>query len=517
MPTSCAAHPVVPPAEAGASLAVGEPGLAQRALVALQWSYAGAVLRALGQIVVQLLLARLLGPEDFGRASAALLVLSIGWILSEGGFGSALVQKARLDDADVGYALGWVLLLSGSAGALVVLAAPWLAAALGDPSLTALVRACGALIPLQAASNLPASLMRRNLDMRRAQLVYLGGYVAAYGAVGLPLAAAGAGPWSLVAAFGTHALSTLLGSYAVVRHTLRPRLRGDAGIAHFGLQVTGSNLANWALENVDRLLVNRFWGSTALGAWSAALSLSRAPANFLVGSLQSVTFASAARLQDDPARLARSFVALLALVLLATGPAAALLALHAGAVVRLAFGSQWQQAGPLLAAFFVALPLYAVLSITGPLLWALQAVRTELAAQLAGVALVVAGLLLARAAPLEQAVWVLPAVYALRVLWLVAALCRRLGIAAGRLWRALAGAVLLSAAAFALGLLATRLLPPLAALAASLPLAAALGLWAVRQAPRTLLSPELAELLRQRAPESALVRRLCRLFALRAA
>ena len=60
--------------------------LAQRTVTALLWTYGGAVGRVLSQLVVQLLLARFLGPEAFGQAAAALLVHGLGWIFAEAGF-----------------------------------------------------------------------------------------------------------------------------------------------------------------------------------------------------------------------------------------------------------------------------------------------------------------------------------------------------------------------------------------------------------------------------------------------
>lgn len=492
---------------------MSESDLGKRALLAMKWSYGGAVARVAAQALVQLLLARFLGPEAFGQATAAFFVLALGWLLAEGGFGSALVQKANLSAEDVGYALGWVLLLSCSAGAMVIAASPWLAKGLGGEPLLPLIVACGALIPIQAVSNIPTSLMRRNLDMRRAQFIYMGGYLFAYGLVGLPMAWAGAGPWSLVVAFGLHSLMNLVGSYAVVRHSLRPRLRGDQALRRFGLQVTGTNAANWAIENVDRLLINRFWGPAALGEYTAAFTLSRAPANLLVSSIQSVTFASASLLQHEPARLAHAYLALLGLVTLISCPFSTLLVMHAGTVVHLVYGQRWANTGPLFAAFCAGLPFFAVLSITGPFLWAVNAVRQELVVQVASAVLTLLGFIALAETPLARAVWLIPAMYALRMAWVYRALTIRLKLNHWRALRAMSGGLVLCMPVGLVCWLAIAGLPPLPALLASC-LGTLLLCWAAVYLRPQLLAPELVALLQGRAGDSAFIAMLCRLIGL---
>jgi O-antigen/teichoic acid export membrane protein len=377
---------------------------------------------------------------------------------------------------------------------------------LGGAVLAPLIIVTGLLIPLQAVSSIPTSLMRRNLDMKNMQLTYMGGYLFAYALVGLPLAWAGAGPWSLIAAFAVHALINLVAGHIVVRHTLRPRLRGDSALRRFGLQVTGTNGINWAIENVDRLMVTRFWGTAALGEYTAAFTLSRAPVGLLFGSIQSVALASASRMQADHVRLARGYLAALGLVTLIAAPLFALLAMHAGAVVRLLYGDRWLGAIPLFAAFCAGLPFFVVQSITGPFLWAMDAVRQELVVQFVGALLLLAGFVALTGFPLAQAAWLVPVIYFLRAAGVYLALARMLQLPLRRAARAVRGGFMLSVTSvLASGALASWL-APLWAFAASLMLVVSLAAFAVRSWPRLLLSPELIEFLHNRAPDSALIR-----------
>jgi O-antigen/teichoic acid export membrane protein len=487
------------------------PRLGRRTWAALVWSYFGAIARALLQLVFQLVLARLLGPEAFGQAALALVVLGFGWILSEAGFGSALIQKQDISTADIRYALGWVLLLSALAGVVMALAAPLFARWLGDARAWPLLAAAGLLIPVQAVSNIPASLMRRNLDAKRAQAIYLSGYIIAYGGVGLPAAWLGAGPWALVAAFGVHSLFNLVSGCIVTRCPLRPSLHGDGGLRAFGFKVTLANMANWATENVDRLLVARFWGSAPLGAYGAAANLSRAPAGFLLGSLQSVAFASAARLQGSRDRLAQVYLGMLSGLSLLTWPVFVAMAVHADLLIGLLYGERWVEAGPLFTVFSLSLLPLTLLGVAGPLLWAINAVATDVQAQLLTVGMLVVGLWALADLPLHQAAWVVLPAYWVRSLWLLWRLSAALGVSALEVLRALRGGVLLLALSALLAWQAGHAGPPGLALLVTAGVGLPLWLGLLRWQPRFFLGP-LAELLRERAADAPALRKLCRLL-----
>jgi len=494
----------VAPAAGAAMSAAGAPTpLLQQSLRALLWSYGGAIVRALAQLVIQLLLARLLGPAAYGQAMAVFLVLALGWLMAEGGFGAALVQKQDLQPAHIRHALGWVLLIAGATGLGVALAAPWLAAWLGDATLQPLLQASGLLIPLQALSNIPASLLKRELNLRQAQFIQVGGYILAYGVCGVGLAWAGAGAWSLVLAFGLHSLLVLAGSQAALPAALRvwrPSWRGHAELRRYGLQITGTNLINWAIENLDRLLISRYWGAAALGAYAAAANLSRAPANLLVSSAQSVSFASAARLQDDLPALRRAYLGALQLCGLVAWPLFLWLAVHAHSVVQLLYGQRWQAAGPLFAAFCTALPLYALLAISGPVLWAVDAVRAELRAQAVCLLVLCGGLLLSIGFPLAQVVWGLVPVYALRLALVLRPLSLRLQLPWRHTARACLPGLWLGGLTTGLGLGAQALWGrgPAAAWASALAMLLLTG-WLLWQAPAWWLGSDLLGLLHRQA------------------
>lgn len=484
--------------------------IARHSASALGWNWLGSGLRAVLQFVVQIALARLLGPEAYGLAAAAIVVVGLAWLVAEGGLGAALVQRAELADSDIACATGWVLAMSAVVSLVLAAAAGPVAALMGDPSLQPLVLACAVIVPLQALANLPSSLLQRQYRIKRLQALQVSGYLVAYGGIGIGMALAGFGAWSVVTAFGVHALWMLVGGLWSVARLPWPRLSGSAALRAYGLRTTAANVVNWGLESIDRVLINRFWGAAALGEYAVASNLSRAPATLLVGSVQPVAFASAARLHAEQLRLQRGYLAVLSLGLLLATPVFVFLAWHARVVVHVLYGDEWQAAGPLFAVMCLGVPMFVMLAITGPMLRGLDAVGQEMRVQALALVVMVAGLAAVAQQPVLAAAVLVALVSALRAVLVYRALAALLQLPRGAVWRAWGGASALAAAVLLASALC-RFEDGRIALAASALLGLVFCLALLRWRAGAVLGPELSQALRNRSDDSRAAALLCRL------
>lgn len=494
--------------------------LANRSFQAVLWNYFGGVGKIFAQLAIQIWLARTLGPEIFGKYTAVLVVVGFGWLLADSGFGAALIQKDKITNDDVSYAFGWVLTLSLVIGVLVILLAPQLAGFLGDASLALPILVCGPIIVLQALSNISVSLMLRDLDAKRCQIIQLSGYLVGFGVVAVSLAHFGAGVWSLVIGFMVQAMIVLLFAYAVVRHTLKPLLKGNVEFRNFGLNVLGTNLANWSIENLDRIIIGRQWGIASLGAYAAATNLSRSPTSLMVTSVQSVVFSSASRVQNDPERMRRGYTALISLTTLITFPVFVLLGLKAEFVIHLLYGARWDEAIPLFSVFCIVVPFYVLLAVTGPALWATGSVATEFKIQMFSAIVLVIGLMALADYPLKQAVWIIPCIYFFRFVLVYRALAKSIQLSHSKTFRALLGGIVLALLATLVVIISWKFIPvtllgqhglDLAQLLA--PVAACWG--ALHLFPGLLIGDDLSRLLISRSADSKIARFFCRVIALK--
>jgi lipopolysaccharide exporter len=479
--------------------------LTERTFAAVMWNYAGGFARAVAQLGVQVVLARMLGPHVYGQYTIVLAVVALGWYIAESGMGVALVQVRELTNDVIRQALGGVLMQGAVVAAVLVFAAPYLATLFDEPGLTGPLMACAVLIFLQAMSNISLSLLRRRFDMKRWQFIQVAAYVVAFGGVGIALAGFGAGVWSLVAAFATQSLITWLAAYRLVRHPLRPLFRMSAELRGIGIKVLGSTLAAWTADNLERVVIGRVWGVASLGAYSGANGLARAPATLLTYSVQSVALPIASRLQDDPERLRRAYCIMISGLALVLLPMFSLFAVAAQPLVLLLYGDRWNEAVPLLAACAVAVPFYVMAANTGTFLWATGATGREALSQLALAGILLVGFVVLGEWPLATAIWIVPAVHILRAAATYLMLSRRIGLSHRRTLRALLGGITLGLVVV-LGWEFSGWVPHATGLstAASLRLAFACGLvmLVVLASRGTLIGPELRTVIRGRLPSN---------------
>jgi len=73
--------------------------LMKRTLSGFKWSYLSALLQAILELAVIVVLARLLSPRDFGLLGIALIFTGLAELVSELGIGLAIIQRKELTDS----------------------------------------------------------------------------------------------------------------------------------------------------------------------------------------------------------------------------------------------------------------------------------------------------------------------------------------------------------------------------------------------------------------------------------
>ena len=346
-------------------------GLSQSGVTAVKWSAISTLARFALQLGAQVVLARTLGPEIFGIFAIGMVVLTFATFFSGFGFSWSLLQRTTLCDEDVRFAWTWQLIVGVITMTSVYLLAPVLAGYFREPKAQSVIEWLSLACLLSAASAPSTYLLQRDLNFRAAGLVQVGSYLAGYLLVGVPMAMLGWGATSLVAAWLVQAAVVLIASYLIKPHPLRPLFwYADAASAFgTGRAVFLTNIVNWMLNNLDRILIGRLLNTQALGLYNAAYNLATMPNNLLLGALQPAFLAAGARLQNQQERLGRAYFQMLATIFVVVFPVFVFLALISNDLVHFLYGSKWNSAGPVLSILFLSMPAYVIWGISTPVLW----------------------------------------------------------------------------------------------------------------------------------------------------
>ncbi|MDK7741877.1 lipopolysaccharide biosynthesis protein [Helcobacillus massiliensis] len=301
--------------------------------------------RLIVQMVGLVLLARLLGPQEYGLFAMAWTVMAFAAVFQDAGLSTAVI-RARTVSRDQHTNLWWVNAAVGAALTVIVAAAsPLVGMFFGSPDVAPVVACLGLTFLVSGTTAQHNAIATR--DMRFALLASTGVIGAAVGlAVSIWLAVAGAGVWSLVAQMLVGALVS--GLLLVVRIGWLPGLP-QRGVPlkeffDFGIPLLASRAVQYFSQNFDLALIGRFFGAVPLGYYSRSIQLVRMPLNQVRGPISNVALSSLAKNQDDDSRLVQfavrgQMLLCYPIVLLGFGIAAA-----AEPIVLIMMGADWAPA-----------------------------------------------------------------------------------------------------------------------------------------------------------------------------
>jgi len=332
-------------------------GLAPAALRGVAWSLlatAAARLLTLGSLV---LLARLLGPAEFGLLAFALVFVTYAETIGDLGTTGALIYWPEKTDEAARVTFGVNVALGFGWLGVTLFVAPFVAAFFGNPAGEDILRALAWGFPLKYLGNTHDALCQKTLSFR-ARMVPEVGMAAVKAAVSVALAAAGLGVWSLVwgQLLGQAAWTLLL--WVVV--PWRPRGPWPSGLVGpmlaYGRGVVAVNLLAAVTHHADLVVVGRMLGAVPLGLYQMAAKVPETTVTLLLWVTSRVLFPTFARLWAHGGRLDEGYLTASRYVSLLSLPAAAGLFVLAEPLVLVAFGETWRASTPVLRglALFVA-------------------------------------------------------------------------------------------------------------------------------------------------------------------
>jgi O-antigen/teichoic acid export membrane protein len=187
----------------------------------------------------------------------------------------------------------------------------------------------------------------------------------------------GWGAWAIILQqLITATISTaLLFAVCPWRPTLLFSRESLRSLRSFSANVFGQRVLYYLHRNADNLLVGRFLGPAALGAYGLAYNVMLVPFTRLAGPLQEVLFPAFSRMQDEPRRIADAWIRATRIVGAVAMPALAGLAVVAPDFVRVVLGPKWSSATPVLQILVWVGLLQALQTLNAGILIALDRTR----------------------------------------------------------------------------------------------------------------------------------------------
>ncbi|MFY9728325.1 MAG: lipopolysaccharide biosynthesis protein [Bryobacteraceae bacterium] len=324
------------------------------------------------RVVSLMILARLLGPKDFGLVGMVTAFTGVLGLFRDFGLSSAAVQRAVVTDEQIS-TLFWINVPAGVVlGSLTLAMAPAIVAFYHEPRLFGVTAVLAAGFLFNAAGVQHGVLLQRQMRFTALAVVSTVSLVVGT-AVAIGGAEAGYGYWALVAMTVTSPLIITIGVWLATGWVPgRPHRRtGILSMMHFGGTLTLYGLVGYVATNLEKVLIARFWGVDAIGIYGRAYQLVNIPTQNLNSAVGDVAFSAFSRIQDDAGRLKSYFLKGYSLVLALTLPITLACALFADDVIYVLLGPKWKAAAVILR---LLAPTILVFAITNPLGWLLTSI-----------------------------------------------------------------------------------------------------------------------------------------------
>ncbi len=325
------------------------------------WTAADAVLIKGLSFIAMLILARWLGPADFGLIGMIAVFMGIGRSLVDSGMTSSIIRTPNTDHSDYTTVFYMNMAMSILVYALLYFSAPWIASFYQQEVLIEIIRIYCLILIVGAFSAVQLAIITKDMKFRK--LVLFNTPSTIIGAtVGLSLGYYGYGVWSIVL---MHLSTQLFLSFLLwINSSWKPKLEfSKEKMGHhysFGYKIMLSGLIDILFKNSYNVIIGKFFPVQTLGHYERAKRFNDYPSVTLTGIIDRVTYPMLSKLQDDTVKLSSIYRRLLRLSFFVISPLMLGCAAIATPLFELVLGEMWLPAVPFFRILTAAAILYPV-------------------------------------------------------------------------------------------------------------------------------------------------------------
>ncbi|MEM5568752.1 lipopolysaccharide biosynthesis protein [Aerococcus viridans] len=345
---------------------MNEKNLNKQILNAAKWSSITEIVVKLISPIINMILARVIAPEEFGVVATATMIVSFADMFSDAGFQKYLVQhdftdeKERNDNANVAF---WTnLTISLTICSIIFIFREPLASMVGNSGLGDVVFIASLQLILTAFSSIQMALYRREFDFKT---LFISRVISALipVMVTLPLAYLGFSYWAIIIGNLTRQFSDA--AILTYKSKWKPKLYYNIQILKemfsFSIWTLIEAFSIWLTTWADSFIIGRYLNPYYLGLYKNSTSMVNALFTIITGATTPVLFSSLSRLQEDNNRFNQVFLRFQKLVSIIVFPMGIGVFLFSDLATKLLLGNQWMEASNVIGIWALTSSLMIVL------------------------------------------------------------------------------------------------------------------------------------------------------------
>ena len=306
--------------------------------------------------ITNIVLARMLTPDDFGCIGMLAIFITVSNTFVDGGFGSALIQKKEPTQKDYSTIFWWNIFISSLLYGVLYLSAPAIAEFYHIPLLSSVLRVQGIILIIHSLNIIQTNQLRKQLRFKRlANVTVIAHSIAALAAI--ILAWKEWGVWALVAQqiIGSSMISLILWYINKWMPDFCFSKESFKQLFGFGSFILCSNLINTFCNNVQGLLIGRFFTPAIMGYYTQAHKLESLASHTFTTIIEQVSYPVLSQFQSDDKALKNVLYKLTSVLVYISFPMMLILILLAEPLILFLYGEQW----------VASIPYFQILCVAG--------------------------------------------------------------------------------------------------------------------------------------------------------
>ena len=325
-----------------------EQSLKQKTLYAIIWNATQRYGSLLIAFITNIILARILGPDDFGTIGILTVFIAVATSITESGFNSALIQRQNVKHIDYCTIFYWNLSVSVLLVILIIICSNHIGYYFNSQTLGNYLRIQSIVLIINSlcivqTTRLMKFLRFKILAVRTIIATLLGSIV------GVFLALNGYGVWSLVWQQITISLvgAILLWSISDWRPSLIYSWASFRNMFSFGAYIFISSICFTIYTNLQSFIIGKAFSIKELGYYSQAKKLESVAVDGTGSVLNTVLFPVYATVAHDRERHRNIVRKNINIITYLTFPTMAVLCLTAPLIIPILFSERWLPSVPM--------------------------------------------------------------------------------------------------------------------------------------------------------------------------
>ena len=315
------------------------------------------------RFVANMILARLLAPEQFGLMALVLASNGLFETLTEVGVRQSIIQNKKGDTAPFLNVAWWFNCARGCVlYAVGLIVAPYVAAFYGEPLLTSLLRVAFLVLLFHGLTNPRLYVLEKQLRFKGYVCIMHGSALVGT-LLCLGLACWIPNVWALVAGYVAEAALRCVASLVFCPFGLQRRFDRDCWheLLRFSKGMAGLPILTFVFMQADTFVLGKMCGKELLGLYSMALALAAVPTVIFSRVAGPMILPVLSDMQAQVDKVRHNLLRMTRLLFLFGLPLATCLAVFSDSILTLVYGARYAQA----AAAFGLLSFYTLLYTSG--------------------------------------------------------------------------------------------------------------------------------------------------------